>query len=47
MTIFTGAPVMTMRPTGNPTGALGVVATTYTLDGRVVAIVWMHEVAAQ
>jgi hypothetical protein len=27
MIIFTGAPVMTMRPMGNHTGALGVIAT--------------------
>jgi hypothetical protein len=33
MIIFTGAPVMTMRLTKNPTGALGVVATTDTPDG--------------
>ncbi len=31
--IFTGAPVMTMRPTGNPTGVLGVVATADAPDG--------------
>ena len=28
-----GAPVMTMHPTGNPTGALGVVATADAPDG--------------
>ncbi len=28
-----GAPVMTMRPTGNPTGASGVVATADAPDG--------------
>jgi hypothetical protein len=33
MIIFMGAPVMTMRPMGNPTGALGVVATAYAPDG--------------
>ncbi len=33
MIIFTGAPVMTMRLMGNPTGALGVVVTTDALDG--------------
>jgi hypothetical protein len=33
MIIFTGAPVMTMRPTENPTDALGVVATVDAPDG--------------
>jgi hypothetical protein len=33
MIIFTGAPVMTMRPMGNPTGASGVVATADAPDG--------------
>ncbi len=33
MIIFTGAPTMTMCPTGNPTDALGVVATTDAPDG--------------
>jgi hypothetical protein len=33
MIIFMGAPVMTMRPMGNPTGALGVVATADAPDG--------------
>ncbi len=33
MTIFTGAPVMTMRPTGNPTGASGVVGPADAPDG--------------
>ncbi len=33
MIIFTGAPVMTMRPTGNPTGASRVVATADAPDG--------------
>jgi hypothetical protein len=33
MMIFMGAPVMTMRPTRNPTGALGVVATADAPDG--------------
>ncbi len=33
MIIFMGAPVMTMRPTGNPTGASGVVATSDAPDG--------------
>jgi hypothetical protein len=47
MIIFTGAPVMTMRPTGNPTGVLGVVATTDALDGRAVTIVWTREAAAR
>ncbi len=47
MTIFTGAPVMMMYPTGNPTGALGVVATADALDGRAVAIVWTREAAAR
>jgi hypothetical protein len=31
--IFTGAPVMMMRPTGNPTDALGVVVTADAPDG--------------
>jgi hypothetical protein len=47
MIIFTGAPVMTMRPTGNPTGALGVVGTADAPDGWAVAIVWMREAAVQ
>ncbi len=33
MIIFTGAPTMTMCRTGNPTDALGVVATTDAPDG--------------
>jgi hypothetical protein len=33
MIIFTGAPVMTMRQMGNPTEALGVVATADAPDG--------------
>ena len=33
MIIFTGAPMMTMCPTRNPTDALGVVATADALDG--------------
>ncbi len=33
MIIFTGAPVMAMRPMENTTGALGVVATVDALDG--------------
>jgi len=33
MIIFTGAPTMSMCPTGNPTDALGVVATTDAPDG--------------
>ena len=32
MIIFMGAPVMTMHPTGNPTGASGVVVTAYAPD---------------
>jgi hypothetical protein len=47
MTIFTGAPVMMMRPMGNPTGASGVVATADAPDGRAVAIVWTREAAAR
>jgi hypothetical protein len=31
--LFTGAPTMTMRPTGNPTDASGVVATADAPDG--------------
>jgi hypothetical protein len=33
MIFFTGAPTMTMCPTGNPTDALGVVATADAPDG--------------
>jgi len=33
MIIFTGAPTMTMCPTGNPTDALGVIATADAPDG--------------
>jgi hypothetical protein len=47
MIIFTGALVMTMRPMGNPTGALGVVATVDAPDEQAVAIVWTCEAAAQ
>jgi hypothetical protein len=38
---------MTMHPTGNPTGASGVVGTADASDGRAVAIVWMREAAAR
>ena len=37
---------MTMRPTGNHTGASGVVATADAPDERAVAIVWTREAAA-
>jgi hypothetical protein len=47
MIIFTGAPVMTMRPTGNHTGASGVVATVDAPDEWAVPIIWTHEAAAQ
>jgi hypothetical protein len=38
---------MTMLPTGNHTGASGVVATADAPDERAVAIVWTHEAAAR
>jgi hypothetical protein len=47
MIIFMDALVMAMHPMGNPTGALGVVATADAPDGQAVAIIWTREAAAR